>query len=1093
MTRVVSVSLNFLKSAFSCSILFIAITACFNAKGATITVPAGGDLQGAINAAQPGDVIILQAGIAYVGPIVLPVKPGSDFITIQSSRIADLPAGVRVTPAQRSLMASVTSAVPAEPIVKTQPGAHHFKFIGIEFSTADSSVFVYTLMEFGTSAQTTLEAVPHHLVIDRSYIHGFPTQEVQRGIGANSAYTDVLNSHISDVHGRGYDTQAICGWNGPGPFKIINNYLEAAGENVMFGGAPAAIPNLVPTDITVRNNYFFKPLSWYVNDPSYAGIHWTVKNLFELKNARQVVVEGNIFENNWTDAQAGRSIVFTPRTSDSGAAAVVEDVAFQNNIVRNVGSGLSFLGIDDPPQPQEVRLRRVRVTNNLFQNIDGPRFGSNGVFATVINGTDGVVIEHNTVIGSTGSIIVADYIPNTGFVFRNNIVRHNEYGIFGSGYGIGNPGIAYYFPGSIIKGNLIAKEVNAPWNIETIYPSGNYYPATLNDVGFVDIAAGNYRLASSSLYKLLGTDGADIGCDIDVLAAALNGASTPVPTPTATPTPTPTPAPTTAASVSFVRLDTTTEGNWKNVYGSEGYNTVNDSVNYPSYAQVSVTGYSSPTWMASTTDVRALQKASASDRVAARWDSTSFLTIDLNLTDGASHQIAIYGLDWDGNNRIQRIDVLDWASNVLLDSRTISSFNGGQYLVWNIKGRVKIIVNKLGGRSAVVSGLYFSSAVVTPTATPTPTPTPSPSGTPNTGKQLGKTKRQGQDLSNHLVSSSSSTDFASTTWVMDSSAQTALAEFVLEINNTYDIFKTERNLYPAAARLDVALNKAIAAGGLATQAANQGDLSGVRLRLRQAIDNLELSDVLIRYGDVANPIDVPSYMVRQQYVDFLDREPDESGSVFWVNQIVSCGTDAHCVEIKRINVSAAFYRSIEFQETGYYVYRLYRSSYGRVPLLREFLPDNVSIARGLIVGNDGWQTRLGENKTAFVRNWVQRADFRARYDQLTNDQYVDTLILNLGGTITGAERDALVQDLIIGAVSRSDVLARLVENPAFSRAEYNSAFVLMQYFGYLRRDPDSIGFNFWSSKLNEFDGNFVNAEMVKAFLISSEYRRRFGQ
>jgi uncharacterized protein (TIGR03437 family) len=380
------------------------------------------------------------------------------------------------------------------------------------------------------------------LVIDRSYIHGFPTQEVQRGVAVNSADTDILNSYISDVHGKGYDTQAICGWNGPGPFKIINNHLEAAGENVMFGGAPAAIPNLVPSDIIVKNNYFFKPLSWYVNDPSYAGIHWTVKNIFELKNARRVVVEGNIFENNWTDAQAGRSIVFTPRPSDSGAWAVVEDVVFQNNIVRNVGSGVSLLGIDDPPMPQEVRLHRVRIANNIFE-IDGPRFGSNGAFATVINGTDEVTIEHNTVF-QTGSMVIADYAPNTRFIFRDNISRHNEYGIFGSGRGIGNDAINYYFPNSVVSTNVIAKEVNAPWNVELIYPAGNYAPLNLDAVNFVDFKSGNYRLASFSPYKGAGTGGTDPGCNIDVLTAALNGTSSPLPTPTPTPSPTATPTPT---------------------------------------------------------------------------------------------------------------------------------------------------------------------------------------------------------------------------------------------------------------------------------------------------------------------------------------------------------------------------------------------------------------------------------------------------------------------------------------------------------------------------------------------------------------------
>ena len=183
-----------------------------------------------------------------------------------------------------------------------------------------------------------------------------------------------------------------------------------------------------------------------------------------------------------------------------------------------------------------------------------------------------------------------------------------------------------------------------------------------------------------------------------------------------------------------MKVDTTTKGNWKNVYGGDGYNTVNDIVQYPSWAQVGVTGYTAPTWMSSTTDSRALQKANANDRVAARWESSSFFTIDVNLTDNQTHRVAIYGLDWDGNNRSQRVDVVDWATNALLDSRTISSFNGGQYLVWDVRGRVKLIVTKTGAKTAVVSGIYFGGAA--PSATPTPTPSPSPSPGTNTPPQV---------------------------------------------------------------------------------------------------------------------------------------------------------------------------------------------------------------------------------------------------------------------------------------------------------------------------------------------------------------------
>src|SRR5687768_7227891 len=313
--------------------LFILLISASIASAGTLVVPAGGDLQAAISSAVPGDTIVLEAGATYRGPFWLHKKTGDAYITIQSSRAAEITG--RVTPAQSGLLSKLRSNVPGDPVITALPGAHHYKLIGLEVSTFSSSDLIYDLIRLGDSAQTDLANVPHHLIVDRLWIHGFPTQPVQRGISLNSADTSIINSHISDIHLAGFDTQAICGWNGPGPFQIINNYLEAAGENIMFGGSLPAIRNLIPSNIEIRRNHFSKPLSWYVSDSSYAGVHWSVKNLFELKNARRVVVEGNVFENNWTDAQAGRAIVFSPRPSDSGSWAVVEDVLFQNNIVRN--------------------------------------------------------------------------------------------------------------------------------------------------------------------------------------------------------------------------------------------------------------------------------------------------------------------------------------------------------------------------------------------------------------------------------------------------------------------------------------------------------------------------------------------------------------------------------------------------------------------------------------------------------------------------------------------------------------------------------------------------------------------------------------
>jgi hypothetical protein len=246
-------------------------------------------------------------------------------------------------------------------------------------------------------------------------------------------------------------------------------------------------------------------------------------------------------------------------------------------------------------------------------------------------------------------------------------------------------------------------------------------------------------------------------------------------------------------------------------------------------------------------------------------------------------------------------------------------------------------------------------------------------------------------------------------------------------------------------------------------------------------------------GRSGNVIDSPEYFVRQHYLDFLGREPDYAGLNFWSDQMRGCGNDFDCVERRTINVSAAYFLSIEFQETGGLVDGLYRASYDRAPQFAEFMPDTATVAHNVIVGETGWNETLRANKEAFLDAWVQRASFRAAYDNLTNDSYVDTLISHTNVNFTDSERAALVSGLTGNTLTRAQVLQHVVENERFVKAKFNEAFVRMQYFGYLRRDPDDSGFQFWLNKLDQFEGNFEQAEMVKAFILSGEYRDRFRQ
>ncbi|MFN2598015.1 MAG: hypothetical protein ABR563_12615, partial [Pyrinomonadaceae bacterium] len=527
-------------------VVLFALLACAHgaARAATITVPAGASLQAVLDAAQPGDTILLDAGASYVGPFTLRNKQGTntdaDWITIRTNAPdSQLPAaGVRVTPDYAPVLAKLLSPGHAEAAVQTEPGAHHYRFVAVEFARTSPDSIVYDLVKLGdgSPAQNTAASVPHHFQLDRCYVHG-DTGDLKRGISLQSGSTDITNSYVSEFHVHGQEAQAVAGWNGPGPYNIINNYLEGAGENVIFGGAMACVPNQTPTDIRILRNYLRKP-------PEWRGV-WTVKNLLELKHARRVTIDGNVMEGNWPDAQSGFSILFTPRPNDSGAWAVVEDVTFTNNVVRHISAGLNFLGEDYlyQPAPTENRLRRVRVYNNLFEDVGG-QWGGNGAFAQILTGSDTVTIDHNTVL-QTGSMILLDGDPSTNVRIANNIARHNDYGVFGSGAGYGNTALTKYLPGGVFTSNAVAKEFNAPWNTELVYPAGNFFPATLNDAGFVNFAGGDYHLASSSPYKHAATDGTDLGCDVDAINAAMGIAPspTPTPTPTATPTPSPTPTP----------------------------------------------------------------------------------------------------------------------------------------------------------------------------------------------------------------------------------------------------------------------------------------------------------------------------------------------------------------------------------------------------------------------------------------------------------------------------------------------------------------------------------------------------------------------
>jgi hypothetical protein len=455
------------------------------ARAAILSVNAGGDLQAALNAAQPGDVVVVQAGARFVGPFRLPAKPLGAVITVRSS--ATLP-NRRITPLDAPLLPTLASGVIAAVLDGT--GASNWRLDGLQFESVSNGQGEVVVL------QDSINIYMDRLLI----VAGDYGQK--RGIRGNGRQITLTRSHIANIWRVGQDSQTFCAWDGAGPYTLTNNYLEAASENVMFGGADSLSPDRIPSDILIEGNQFSKRLEW-------KGQGKAVKNLFELKAARRVTIRGNNFERNWTDAQAGYGILLKAVNQDGGAPwTVLEDVIFEHNLVRDTENGFNING-NDYAQPSG-RATRITIRNNLLLTT-GVAFQLGGEIGQL-------TIDHNTVDqGYTLMSLYLGTVWNAGapgprpaqyaveqLTYTNNLAPHNTYGVKGEGTGIGTPSLGGNVKAYTWTNDVLAGGAGYPYPVVTWLPAVADYRAQFRS---------DYTLIPTSTYRYQGTDGLDLGFD----------------------------------------------------------------------------------------------------------------------------------------------------------------------------------------------------------------------------------------------------------------------------------------------------------------------------------------------------------------------------------------------------------------------------------------------------------------------------------------------------------------------------------------------------------------------------------------------------
>ncbi len=420
----------------------------------SVTLGARDNITSALRKARGGTVVCLSAGETY-GPFDLPVRRSNDTGWIVLRTNTSMPdEGTRIRPAATVRFAKIVQNRNGAAALTTSPGASRYVLEGLEITTGSDVNQTHALVTLGTVGpeQDEMEEVPQHLILSHMYIHGSPRGEMQRCVYLNSGATAIVDSWISECHGKGYDSQAIASVNGPGPHLIRNNYLEGAGENVMWGGATPSIRDMVAADITFQRNHVYTPLAWKGR--------WTKKNLLELKNAERVLIEENVFDGSWTDAQIGAALLFKS-INDQGDCnwCRTTDVTVRRSYITHAAGGIVFSGAENYNGGRvDTPATRFLIQDVVFDSLNVAPYTDGGRAVQITGGASDIVFERTVIAGNLLNAMVLDKgRPAARTAFRNSVWTHGAYFASADGPGIGLPSLQAGLPGFAWQGMTIVR------------------------------------------------------------------------------------------------------------------------------------------------------------------------------------------------------------------------------------------------------------------------------------------------------------------------------------------------------------------------------------------------------------------------------------------------------------------------------------------------------------------------------------------------------------------------------------------------------------------------------------------------------------